>query len=80
MAASEALEWVKAAERDRDAVTLLLQSDRQPYEIIAFPCQQCAEKYLKALLIHHGRKPAYVHDLVKLNQDARDVCNGLADI
>lgn len=80
MVSPEGLEWVKAAERDREAATLLLQADRQPYEIIGFHCQQCAEKYLKALLIHHGRKPAYVHDLLKLNQEAQDVCVGLADV
>ena len=74
------MEWVNAAERDRDAVIVLLESARQPYEIIAFHCQQCAEKYLKALLILHDRKPPYVHDLLKLNQEGQDMCVGLADV
>ena len=76
----EALEWVNAADRDRDTVTVLLESDRQPYEIIAFHCQQCAEKYLKALLIQHDRKPPYVHDLVRLNHESQDICVDVSDV
>ena len=80
MVSPEAMEWVNAAERDRDAATVLIGSDRQPYEIIAFHCQHCAEKYLKALLILQDRKPPYVHDLLKLNQEAQDICVGRADV
>ena len=50
MISPEVMEWVNAAERDRGAATVLIESDRQPYEIIAFHCQQCVEKCFKAVL------------------------------
>jgi hypothetical protein len=37
-----------------------------PTEIIAFHCQQAAEKYLKGALIILGEEPPYIHDLVEL--------------
>lgn len=80
MASSHAKEWVASAERDRDSVYVLLESAKPPYEIIAFHCQQCAEKYLKALFIQHDRKPPFVHDLLKLNRGMQDLYPALADI
>ena len=37
-----------------------------PTEIIAFHCQQAAEKYLKGVLVILGEEPPYIHDLVEL--------------
>jgi HEPN domain-containing protein len=74
----EAYEWVEAAERDRDAVRILAEAARVPHEIVAFHAQQCAEKYLKALLVQHGRRVPFVHDLLKLNREAQELCDGLA--
>lgn len=59
---------------------ILLESSKSPYEIIAFHCQQCAEKYLKALFVQHERKPPFVHDLLKLNRGMLDLYPALADI
>jgi HEPN domain-containing protein len=37
-----------------------------PYDTVCFHCQQCAEKYLKALLILHDIHFPKSHDLVAL--------------
>jgi HEPN domain-containing protein len=37
-----------------------------PTEIIAFLCQQAAEKYLKGVLVFLGEEPPYIHDLDRL--------------
>ena len=39
-------EWVNYAERDFEAPRVLIDSYNPPYEIIAYHCQQSAEKYL----------------------------------
>lgn len=80
IASSQAMEWVASAERDRDSVYILLESSKSPYEIIAFHCQQCAEKYLKALFVQHDRQPPFVHDLLTLNRGLQDLYPALADI
>ncbi|MCA1755652.1 MAG: HEPN domain-containing protein [Spirochaeta sp.] len=72
--------WIASAERDRDTVEILQTSNRPPYEIIAYHCQQCAEKYLKAIFIERGRKPPYVHDLLKLNRDCAEFCHELESV
>jgi HEPN domain-containing protein len=70
----QARQWIDSAERDRDTVRILVGAPRQPYEIIAYHCQQCAEKYLKAMFIQFGRKPPFIHDLLQLNRGIND-CN-----
>ena len=75
-----AREWTEAAERDRDAARALLISVRVPFEIVAFHCQQCAEKYLKSVYIQNGRKVPFIHDLQKLSHDIRDICPSMQDI
>ena len=55
--------WVHKAEEDWFVVQRCLEDvDRLP-DIIAFHCQQCAEKYLKALLRHQEVAFARTHDL-----------------
>lgn len=75
-----AMEWVASAERDRDAVYILIQSSKPPYEIIAYHCQQSAEKYLKALFVQHDRKPPFVHDLLTLNREVQELYPSLKDV
>ncbi|MFQ6119732.1 MAG: HEPN domain-containing protein [Methanosarcinales archaeon] len=58
-------EWIAKAEEDFKAAQIL-PIDEFP-NIIAFHCQQCAEKYLKAILITNGKTPPKIHDLIKLN-------------
>jgi HEPN domain-containing protein len=60
-------DWRILAERDM-AVADHLASNMVPIptEIIAFHCQQAAEKYLKGALVILGEEPPYIHDLDRL--------------
>lgn len=60
-------EWVGKAENDLLAAAHVLKLGRgAPAEVVCFHAQQCAEKYLKALLAWGGRDPPKTHDLVLL--------------
>src|SRR4029450_4750557 len=50
----------------RTAWHTLTLKEECPFDIICFYSQQCAEKYLKALLIFHGVDFAKIHDLTEL--------------
>lgn len=60
--------WVEKAEHDlRNAVhTLTLEGEDCPLDTVCFHTQQCAEKYLKVLLIFHGVEFPKTHDLEAL--------------
>lgn len=76
----DARQWIASAERDRDTVQILLAAPRQPYEIVAYHCQQCAEKYLKAMFVQHDRKPPFIHDLLQLNREINRHCPEIARV
>ena len=60
-------EWRLLAERDMSVAEYLAANMRPtPAEVIAFHCQQAAEKYLKGALVIIGEEPPYIHDLNKL--------------
>lgn len=60
-------EWVTKAESDlRAAIYLLEPRAEQPTEAVCFHAQQCAEKYVKALLVFRGIDFPKTHDLEKL--------------
>ena len=60
-------EWTKKAEEDCLAVEELYKiSVRRFATIICFHAQQCAEKYLKALLISRNIEPPRTHSLETL--------------
>jgi len=57
-------DWRILAERDLTVADFLANTMRPvPTEIIAFHCQQAAEKYLKGALVILGEEPPYIHDL-----------------
>ncbi len=59
--------WVEKAEHDlRNAQYTLTLQDDCPFDTVCFHAQQCAEKYLKALLIFHGIDSPRTHDLTEL--------------
>ena len=63
----EVRRWVEKAEHDlRNAEYVLGLAEDCPTDTVCFHCQQCVEKYLKALLIHHGIDFPRTHDLVVL--------------
>lgn len=61
------LEWVAKAEGDFATAVRECRVRRQPnYDAVCFHAQQCAEKYLKAFLQHHGSLVPKTHSLVQL--------------
>jgi HEPN domain-containing protein len=60
-------EWIEKAEGDYETVLDLRKRRRKRQQyIIAFHCQQCIEKYIKALLICHKIEFPRQHDLEEL--------------
>jgi HEPN domain-containing protein len=57
---------VRKAEGDYVLATQNFASDRPVYDGVCFHCQQCAEKYLKALLQELGLASTRTHDLESL--------------
>jgi len=68
-------EWIAKAEGDFATATREIASPESPnFDAVCFHAEQCAEKYLKALLIACGVPPPKVHDLTILNRLASPVC------
>ncbi len=60
-------EWVRNAERDLATATRELAVEDDPnYDAACFHGQQCAEKYLKAVLEEQGAHVPKTHDLLTL--------------
>jgi HEPN domain-containing protein len=57
---------VRKAEGDYVQATQNYNSDKPVYDGVCFHCQQCAEKYLKALLQELGLAVTRTHDLEAL--------------
>ncbi|MHC6202753.1 HEPN domain-containing protein [Breznakiellaceae bacterium SP9] len=59
--------WCGLAERDLSVAEYLAATMFPlPTQIIAFHCQQAAEKYLKGALVFLKEEPPYTHDLDEL--------------
>jgi len=57
-------EWVEKAEGDFQSAQRELRARKAPnYDAACFHSQQCAEKYLKAFLVHHNLPFRPIHDL-----------------
>ncbi len=64
---TEIRRWVEKAEHDLlNAEYVLTLKEDCPTDTVCFHCQQCAEKYLKALLVSRGIAFPRTHDLVVL--------------
>ena len=60
-------EWVDKAEEDYRTVEELYTKSADTFaNTICFHAQQCAEKYLKALLVKNGLEPPWIHTLETL--------------
>src|SRR3990172_3786821 len=68
--------WIKYAEEDIQLAkhSLSLESGC-PYRLTAYHAQQCAEKYLKALLVYNRMDFPYTHSITRLIE----VCSGIID-
>ena len=56
-------EWVRKAEADHVVARRSSRGKTPLHDILCFHCQQCAEKYLKALLEELGISVPKTHDL-----------------
>lgn len=60
-------DWIRRAENDlRNAEHTLTLVHDCPFDTVCFHAQQCAEKYLKALLLARGVRFPRTHDLLEL--------------
>ncbi len=78
------LQWVEKAEHDlRNAEHTLTLKDDCPFDTVCFHAQQCAEKYLKGLLVFFTVDFPSTHDLFllkKLALEAASIRMGSADL
>jgi HEPN domain-containing protein len=64
-----AREWLDKAEGDYRTASRELQTEESPnFDAVCYHAQQCIEKIMKALLIHHAVVPPRTHNLVELNE------------
>lgn len=73
------LQWLDKAAADFAVVEHLCAQPGRFREIIAFHCQQAAEKYLKAFLVLHQIEFPKTHDIAKLLDRAGTVNPSLAE-
>lgn len=60
--------WINKAEGDFVSLQREFAVSENPnYDLVCFLAQQCAEKYLKALLVELATPFPYSHDLIKIN-------------
>ena len=59
-------EWVRKAEADFRGALRLASADEPFHDLVAYHCQQSAEKYLKAMLEELGHPIPKTHDLEDL--------------
>ena len=60
------LQWLAKSAADFDAAEQLCAQGDRFREIVAFHCQQAAEKYLRAFLVRHQIEFPKTHDIAKL--------------
>ncbi|MEW6286355.1 MAG: HEPN domain-containing protein [Chloroflexota bacterium] len=75
MQENDPLAWVAYAEEDLAAAQAALRARKQRLVTACFHSQQCAEKYLKALLLSRAADFPKTHDLIHLNNLCR--ANGI---
>jgi HEPN domain-containing protein len=59
-------QWVRKAESDYAVAKKIARGSDPHHDEVCFHCQQCAEKYLKALLVEHGLTVPRTHILEDL--------------
>ncbi len=66
-------QWIEKAEHDiRNAEHTLTLKKNCPFDTVCFHAQQCAEKYLKALLVYRSIDFPKTHDIRLLMQRVPD--------
>lgn len=59
-------DWFRKAERNIGLAQLAVPNMGKYPDLICYHCLQAAEKYLKALVVHHGLPLRKMHDLTAL--------------
>ena len=70
---AEVAAWTQKAARDLEAARILSVQESPLRDVIAYHCQQAAEKSLKAYLTWHDRPFAKTHVLADLVAEAAEV-------
>jgi HEPN domain-containing protein len=73
-------EWIKKAKGDLKVARFLFEADQDFDFQIAYHCQQCAEKMIKAYLTAHRKRYPKTHDIAKLVDIVHSVNKGLAEL
>jgi len=73
-------EWFRFADMDLTTSETMINHYPQPFEVVCYHCQQCAEKYLKAFVILNGERPDRTHNLNALLQKCRQWDNDFKEI
>lgn len=74
MSAHPNFEWIEKAEGNyHSAQVLMRQRKHLVPDVVCNQCQQCAEKYLKSLLVKHGLSFPKTHDLTQLKNLIKSV-------
>jgi HEPN domain-containing protein len=67
-------EWILKAEEDWRVANREFEVDIEPaFSIVCYHLQQCAEKYMKAIILSHNQRPEFTHDLIKLSSKLTDL-------
>jgi len=69
---TDPLSWVERAEEDYSLARSALRRKRPLTYGVCFHAQQCAEKYLKAMLVARGYEFSKVHDLLLLSDQCAE--------
>ncbi|MBS1126420.1 MAG: hypothetical protein H6Q93_409 [Nitrospirae bacterium] len=63
----DVLEWITKSEQDYQTAVVMARKRKVPVpDVVGFHCQQCIEKYLKALLVMKKLDFPKTHDLLDL--------------
>jgi HEPN domain-containing protein len=65
--------WYTKADNDLKAGKDELSTENPATDTVCFHMQQCAEKYLKAFLVYHGKEITKTHNLALLLQQCIDI-------
>ena len=72
-------QWLKKAEKDLGLARDLVAENKPYLEAVGFHSQQAAEKFLKALLVHHQIEFPKTHNLGEILDLVASVDQNLAD-
>ncbi|MBI5300454.1 MAG: HEPN domain-containing protein [Deltaproteobacteria bacterium] len=69
-------QWVERADYDLETAKFLFKGGRYLY--VAFMCQQCIEKTLKAYITSKEKSPPLIHNLLRLAEES-DLMRSMTD-